>query len=55
MNDPQVQVKSRRVLEYCRLASNWCIANGYKPWKYLLIPHDRITSTTKFETYSDHF
>lgn len=50
MNDPQVQVKSRRVLEYFRLASN-----GYKPWKYLLIPHDRITSTTKFETYSDHF
>ena len=29
--------------------------NGHKPWKYLLIPHDKITTITSFDAYTNNF
>ena len=55
MTDPQVVAKRDRGVQYCKLASSWCIANGHKPWKYLFIPHDEITETTSFEKFIIHF
>lgn len=55
MNDPQVLAKKQRGLDYCKKATQWCIANHHKPWKYLFIPHDQITETTSFESYLINF
>jgi len=55
INDPQVQAKKERGIKYCKLASDWCIAHGHKPWKYMLIPHDQINTTTDFQLFIDHF
>ena len=55
INDPQVLAKKERGIKYCKLASDWCIANGHKPWKYMLIPHDQIKTTTDFQLFIDHF
>lgn len=55
MTKPQVIAKRDRGVEYCKLASAWCIANGHKPWKYLFIPHDEITETTSFDKFITHF
>lgn len=55
LNDPQVIAKRDRGVKYCKLASQWCIANGHKPWKYLLIPHDKITTITSFDAYTNNF
>lgn len=46
LNDPQVLAKKARGVEYCKIASDWCIANGLKKWTYVIIPHDAITSTS---------
>ena len=55
MNNPQVLAKKQRGLDYCKKATQWCIANHHKPWKYLFIPHDQITETTSFESYLINF
>lgn len=55
MNDPQVLAKKQRGLDYCKKATQWCIANHHKLWKYLFIPHDQITETTSFESYLINF
>lgn len=55
MNDPVVEAKKKRALSYCKKASDWCIANNHKPWKYILIPHDQITETTSFDAYVRNF
>ena len=55
INDPLVIAKKERGIKYCKLASDWCIANGYKPWKYMLIPHDQINTTTDFEKFIKYF
>lgn len=55
MDDPMVIAKKERALSYCKIASKWCIANHSKSWKYMLIPHDRVTETTSFDAYILHF
>ncbi len=55
LNDPMVLAKKERGLEYCKLASAWCIANHKKPWKYMFIPHDAITDTSNFDLFLAHF
>jgi type III restriction enzyme len=49
MQDPQVLAKMKRGIEYCSLATKWCLSNGYKPWEYMFVPHDAITSTTSLD------
>jgi type III restriction enzyme len=42
LKDPEVLEKARAALQYCHHASEYNTANGGKPWKYLLIPHNEI-------------
>lgn len=55
LNDGMVLAKKERGIKYCKIASQWCIANGHKPWKYMLVPHDQITTTTSFDSYVTNF
>jgi type III restriction enzyme len=42
MTDPEVQAKKEAAVTWCDRATNHALANGGKPWKYVLIPHDAI-------------
>ena len=55
INSPAVVAKKERGIKYWKLASDWCKANGYKPWKYMLIPHDQIKTTTEFKLFTEYF
>ncbi|MDY5669407.1 MAG: DEAD/DEAH box helicase family protein [Bacilli bacterium] len=55
LTDPQVLAKAKRGVEYCKLASEYCDKHGYKPWKYMLVPHDEITETTSFDKFVNYF
>ena len=49
LNDPDVLAKKSRAVQYCKTASNWCKANGYKEWRYLFIPSAQVTESSTFE------
>lgn len=49
VDNEDVQSKREAALQYCKYASKYNSENGGKPWKYALIPHDKITTTTGFE------
>lgn len=42
IDSDEVQKKAQAALNYCAGASTFTAANGGKPWKYLLIPHDAV-------------
>ncbi len=42
INDPVVQAKAEAAREYCENASKHLQANGGKPWRYVLVPHDEV-------------
>lgn len=44
MTDVVVLAKAKAAREWCERASEYELANGGKPWKYVLIPHDAITA-----------
>jgi len=44
MADPEVLAKARAAVEWCRHATEHAKMHGGKPWSYLLIPHDVVTS-----------
>ena len=41
-----VQAKKNAALVYCNHATDFTQANGGKPWKYLLIPHNDVSETS---------
>ena len=43
MDNPEVQAKTRAAVTWCKNATEHAKTTDGKPWKYLLIPHDRIT------------
>lgn len=45
----EVQDKKRAAINYCKYASEYNVANGKKPWKYVIFPHDRISLNVSFE------
>ena len=45
MDSSEVLEKSKAAQEYCRIANEYAKENGKKDWKYLLIPHDEVTSS----------
>ncbi|MBV6881945.1 DEAD/DEAH box helicase family protein [Epilithonimonas ginsengisoli] len=49
MTDPDVQDKRNAAVKFCRYATQYSAENGGKPWKYALVPHDKITITTGFD------
>jgi len=42
MTDEVVLAKAKAAATWCRHATDHSTANGGKPWRYLLIPHDQI-------------
>ena len=55
MNDPDVIAKEKRGILYCETVTHWNEANGYKPWKYLLIPANQIFPNSTFMMIAKKF
>lgn len=55
LNHPDVLAKKERAISYCKIATEWSKANGYKEWKYLFIPAGQITSSSSFEYLAKRF
>lgn len=55
MNDPVVIAKKERAIQYCKLASEYNVANGHKPFKYLFIPHDQVSTNSSFNNLKSRF
>lgn len=51
----QVVQKARAALEYIKNVNEYTKANGGKAWKYLLIPHDKVTVNTSFYAFSVNY
>lgn len=49
VDDPEVLVKAAAALRYCKYATEYTDENGGKPWKYVLIPHDKIAKNNSFK------
>ena len=45
METEVVQAKSKAVATWIGYANRHAAANGGKPWRYLLVPHDRMTGS----------
>ena len=45
MEDEVVLAKAKAAMTWCQNATEHAIANGGKPWSYLLIPHDAVTAS----------
>ncbi|KOH43483.1 DEAD/DEAH box helicase [Sunxiuqinia dokdonensis] len=43
--------KKAAAQKYCKYATAFTTANGGKPWKYILIPHNEVTQTTGFDYF----
>lgn len=55
LNDPDVIAKKGRAIQYCKTASAWCKANGYKEWRYLFIPSAQVTESSTFDNLVKQF
>lgn len=55
INDPEVEAKKERAIKYCKVATEYNLANGHKGFKYLFIPHDEITSSSSFNNLKQRF
>lgn len=55
MNNPDVIAKKKRGVQYCKVSTCWCRANGYKPWKYLFIPSRQVTANPTFARLAKSF
>jgi type III restriction enzyme len=42
MTDPVVLAKKKAAEQWCRHASEFCLSQGKKPWKYILVAHDDV-------------
>lgn len=55
LDDPQVQAKAAAAYAWCQRATEHCLANGARPWRYLLIPDTRIGENTTLGALIDNF
>ena len=55
IEDPQVIAKKEAAIRWCEHASAHNRANGGKPWKYLLIPHDAIAENMTIDGLAGQF
>jgi len=54
-NDPDVIAKKKRGIQYCKVATKWCKANGYKEWEHLFIPSLQVQDTSTIENLASRF
>ena len=55
INDPEVLAKKDRAIKYCKVASEYNLANGHKAFKYLFIPHDEVSAASSFNNLKARF
>lgn len=55
LEDVDVLSKKDRAIQYCKIASEYNKALGYKEFKYLFIPHDQISSSSSFNNLKERF
>ncbi len=55
MNNPDVVAKKNRAIQYCKLASDYGRANGYKEWEYVFIPSQEIMPNSSFLQLAHRF
>ena len=49
VTNEEVQMKKQAAEEYCRHASEYTAENNGKPWKYILLAHDKVERTSSFD------
>ena len=49
INDEDVQAKAKAANKYCNYATEYTEENEGKPWKYVLIPHDKVSKNSSFK------
>jgi len=49
INDAEVQEKAAAAIKYCNYATEYTAEHGGKPWKYALLPHDKIAKNSSFK------
>ena len=55
MSDPIVMAKKEAAIKWCKNASDYAIANGGKPWRYVLIPHNAIAQNMTLEGLAQQY
>ena len=55
LTDPDVVAKKERAIAYCKVASEYNIANGHKQFKYLFIPDNEVASNSSFNNLKNRF
>ncbi len=55
MEDPEVLAKKDSAVSWCQQATEHCVKNKGKPWKYLLIPHDVIAENMSIKGLAAQF
>lgn len=55
LNDPDVIAKKKRGIQYCEVATHWAKANGYKEWRYLFIPSQKVMPNSSFMQLAKQF
>ena len=55
IDDPIVLAKKDRAIKYCKVATEYNLANGHKGFAYLFIPHDEIYTSSSFNNLKDRF
>jgi type III restriction enzyme len=55
MTDSEVLAKKDAAVQWCERATNHASANGGKPWKYALIPHDAIAENMTLAALASQF
>jgi len=50
-----VQDKAKAAIQYSKHATEYNAEHGEKPWKYILIPHDKITMQMGFMTLAEQY
>jgi type III restriction enzyme len=44
----EVQAKAEAARQYCRVVSEYNAKNGGKPWRYVIVPHDKVQRNSTF-------
>ena len=55
LDDEEVIAKARAAKLWCEYASQYTKEHSGKPWKYLLIPHDEMSSSMSVEAVVKKF
>lgn len=45
----EIQAKAQAAVKYCNYATEYTAEHGGKPWKYVLIPHDKVAKNSSFK------